>query len=765
MRRRCVFLLLSVGAVGCKSEIEVKEAPPGILDAPQAFNTPDRCAPCHARQYQESLQSVMSGYRGVSPLMNSLELAGNFLVQDALESGAIKSNLRPIYETPSKPDLPSGENALTADSIETADQARSAFCIGCHAPAIVLLGEDPDRREIPEWEGVTMPPDPACDTSSVACFRQITNVRPLRDYHLVDQDGRQVLADQPGGPPPPGSGPSLGAHGVTCDNCHNVQAPDLSRSLAGDGYANNALVYEGSYFKVGPFADALPVGPLPEAGEPVEFHQSSADPDKIDFIRSSDFCNACHDVRVPAPNLLAPEGTPPFYRLENLGTEWATQAYAKPEENPFEAVVRCQDCHMSLYPYTNDAAYEVTDPATGETLAISSPIPGVFPVGKAASGEDPTGRQLPLPDRPLVTHHFTGVDVPLMSDEELRARLGPDRPPVDGEGTDEHGIPSSLSQRRRDLLEAGVRLSLDRTDAEARLGSRFDVRVTAVALTGHNFPAGFSQERTAWIELTVSAARAGGGDDFVLYQSGYLVDKPHPETGETAPDGNLDDEDLEHLIAVVNPFTHNNDVFERGPDAGPLKRIFEGEAIGLVLFRNELIRLYGPETIDGRPTGIPATNRRHPRTGEVLDHVLEEETFSAAAANGVDNWRGLPPLVPRTYRYAVALPAAAELADVGVQLEGPVKIRAAIHFQHFPPLFLRFLARVSGSVPYRMPDERLRVQGFDVNGPGRAGFEGRRGPADYDFGLMDEARMDRHLRIVRDIATSELSVPLVQGGS
>ncbi len=43
---------------------------------------------------------------------------------------------------------------------------------------------------------------------------------------------------------------------------------------------------------------------------------------------------------------------------------------------------------------------------------------------------------------------------------------------------------------------------------------------------------------------------------FLLYQSGYVVDKPHPNTGEMTPDGNLDDEDFEHLHAVVDPGMH-----------------------------------------------------------------------------------------------------------------------------------------------------------------------------------------------------------------
>lgn len=758
VRRRNVVLALSVVAA-CKSEVNTTPQGPEFVDAPQPYQAPQTCQPCHVRQFSETQQSVMSGYRAVSPLMNALELAGNFVAQSALESGAIGNNLRPVYPDGSQE---GGTNVLNSAPPTNGDQIRSAFCIGCHAPAAVGLGDDPDQREIPEWAGVLAPPDPACvTTSSVACFQQITNVRPLRDYHLVDAAGAQVLPETPGGPPPAGAKPSLAAHGISCDVCHNVQGPAFARSLANDGFANNALEYRPSYLKIGPFADAMPVAPAGD--EPNAFHESSTDPEKIDFLRSSEFCIACHDVRVPNANVITQEDAQlPYFRLENLGTEWATQGYANPDGNPFGQVVRCQDCHMSLYPYGEEATYAVTDSTTGDSITVTSPRPGVFPTGKAAGGiADPTGRGLELPDRQLVTHQFTGVDVPLLSDEEIRERLGPDRPVTFAPGVDEFGVPNSLETRRKDLLEASVRLDLSRTDATATLGEPFDVRVTAVALTGHNFPSGFSQERTTWIELTVSAPEAGGGE-FVLYQSGYLVDKAHPETGELAPDGRLDDEDLSHLIATINPFTHHNEVFERGPDAGPLKRIFEGDATGLVLFRNELIRIYGPETFRGKPTNIPPSNRRHPRTGELLTEILEEETFSAGVANAVDNWRGLQPLVPRTYRYRVELPTAQLLTELGVELVGPLRVRAAVHFQHFPPLFLRFLARTSGSVPYQLPLASSRVMGFDAAQPGYAGAVGRRGPADHDFSLIDEKRIDDHLRIVRDIATAERTITVTE---
>ena len=240
---------------------------------------------------------------------------------------------------------------------------------------------------------------------------------------------------------------------------------------------------------------------------------------------------------------------------------------------------------MSLYPYGGESTYQVGD------LTITSPTPGVFPVNFAAVPGVSTDLDYPLQKRQVATHYLTGVDVPLLPTGELRARLGADYQDVNEPGSDEYGIPRSLAQRREDLLKSAVRLSLDKTDPTAQIGESFMVRVTAVALTGHRFPSGFSQERTAYIELSVK-----DNNGFLLYQSGYVVDKPHPETGEMEPDGNLDDEDLEHVHAIVDPGRrtvpyrpgtatngHTNQVFEVGPDNGPEARVFVGEPLGLVL--------------------------------------------------------------------------------------------------------------------------------------------------------------------------------------
>jgi hypothetical protein len=700
-------------AFACLTPLWAQRPVPNPLGEPvfkdQPYQRPEKCLPCHQRQYDELHSSVKSGYRSVSPLMNGLESASNFIVGGAL---------RPVYSDSTKvlPDgTPLNTNMFTTPSYTEIRQVQAGFCFSCHDGPVERLGNDPSKREVPELALIG------------ADFRP-GDLRPLRDYHMEDSNGNQILPATIGGLPPPGAQPSLGAAAITCDTCHNVTGPDLSRSLQGDGFANNDLEIAHTVEKIGPFSFPVAVKD--------NFHVSSNDPKKIAFMTSSAFCNACHDVRVPGPDLqhLQYDAHPggqnvTYYRLENLSTEWQLGPYNS-TDNPFGKVVKCQDCHMSLFPFAGDTTYQVGD------MKVTTPTPAIYPTNYAAVPGVATDGNYPLSKREVVTHYFTGVDVPLMSTDELSMRLGGKYPDPYEPGVDEYGIPKALSTRREKLMDASVRINLDKTDPQVPVGGTFDVRLEAVALTGHRFPSGFSQERTAYVQLSVTDANG-----FVVYQSGYKVDKPHPETGEMQPDGNLDDESLEHIRAVVDPGVHQaaykpgagptlnggtNQVFDLGPDNGPDDRIFAGIPAGLVLFRNELTHIYLPGESLGRTdaNGNPIVATR--------PHY--EETFNAALANTVDNFRSLQPLMPRTYNYEITLPTQAELDEMGVTLKGPLQVHAQVNFEHFPPLFMRYLARVTGP----------------------------NGPAGHSLQLVDESTIDNYLKDVRDIASADFTVNLEQ---
>jgi hypothetical protein len=714
-----ILLLFVVTALPLLSQTPTGN-PTGVAFANQDYQRPQKCLPCHQRQFDELRSSVKSGYRNVSPLFNGLELSANFL------NGGL---LRPVYSTSIKTltlangmVIPFNTNMFTTPVFQNLNQLRAGFCLGCHNGPYMKEGDNPLLREVPELAG-----------TGATFVPEI--IRPLRDYHLVDANGNQVLPATIGGDPPPGSGPSLGASGITCDMCHNLQGPDFKRSLQADGFANNDIDYNHTIEKVGPFAQ-----PVQVKGN---FHVSSNDTNKISFLRSGAFCNACHDVRVPVAgpgdlqhleyDINTGTKAVTYFRLENLSSEWQLGAYNS-ANNPFGKVIRCQDCHMSMFPYAGNSSYQVGD------LNITSPTPAVFFSNFAAVPGVSTENNFPLQKREVVNHHFTGVDVPLLYTPDLQARLGSDYPDPYQPGVDEYGIPNALAQRRQDLLDAAVRVSLSKTDPNAQLGQTFTVRAECVSLTGHRFPAGFSQERTAYLQLSVT-----DDNGFLLYQSGYVVDKPHPEAGVEQPNGNLDDEDLEHLHAIVDPGNHNrnqsqpypagsnanaghtNQVFEAGPDDGPDERVYFGSHEGLVLFRNELTRIFTPgqslgrNDANGKP--IVATTPHY------------EETFSAAFANTVDNFRSLQPLTPRTFSYDITLPTQAELTEMGVSaIKAPLHVHAQVNYEHFPPLFVRFLERTTSAT----------------------------GPSGNNLNLLTEQQINDLLKNLKGIASADTTVGLGQ---
>jgi hypothetical protein len=707
LRANKVSLILFFVAVGLQAQTPVGN-PPQSPFADQPYQKPQNCLPCHQRQYDELRSSVKSGYRNVSPLFNGLETSGNFL------NGGL---LRPQYpdSTVVLPDgVPLNSNMFTTSPLTEIRQVQAGFCLTCHNAQMEKLGNNPATREVPSPTGLQ------------GAFRPDL-FRPLRDYVLIDGSGNQVLPTNPGGPVPAGAGPSLGAAGITCDVCHNIGGADLNRSLRHDGFANMSLLLNHTIEKVGPF-------PFPVEVKN-NFHVASNDQSKISLLKSSAFCNACHDVRVPvaAPgdvqnleyNVNNGGSGVTFFRLENLSSEWQTGLYNS-TSNPFNKVTTCQDCHMSQFPFGGNSSYTVGD------MKVTSPTPGVFAQNYAAVPGVSTDQNYPLPKRTVVSHYFTGVDVPIMAASELQARLGSDYPDPYQQGVDEYGIPLSVASRRQALLDAATRINLAKTDTRATLGETLAVRAEAVSLTGHRFPAGFSQERTAYIQMSVK-----DDNGFLLYQSGYVVDKPHPDTGEMAPDGNLDDEDIEHVHAVVNggkyvvPYatgTANNgslnDVFEVGPDDGPDSRVYAGVPEGLVLFRNELTKVFLPGTALGRndANGNPIIPTK--------PHY--EETFNAAQATTVDNYRSLQPLVPRTFLYNIELPSQAELQELGVTLKGPLHVHAQVNYEHFPPLFLRYLTKTTGP----------------------------NGPSGHDMNLLNEATIDTYLKNLTSISSDDFTVEL-----
>jgi hypothetical protein len=390
---------------------------------------------------------------------------------------------------------------------------------------------------------------------------------------------------------PPTGGPAardtmsaVSLEGLSCDFCHSVQGPDDAASYTHDGIGNLAVRYAPSLAKRGPYDDV----------DPGQAHGAEGLP----YLKTSEFCGACHDVRFPKPDLVTGE---PFQRVENLFTEWTVSAYAF-NVNRYGRPISCQDCHMSLFPIT---------------------APGVYPETPIALGDG-------LPARRHALHAFTAVSTPLVEDPRF--------PNVESPDVDRFGYPVGQHERRTAMLRAACTVTLE---VPERLTPGAEVLPVGVTVTnvgaGHRVPAGFSQERQVWLHIEVR------DDAGLLYESGYLRDKAHPETGELAPDGRLDDEALEDVHRVVDPATLEDEA-SPGPD------------VDLVNFQNAFLQ----KTEGGwRP---------------VLNPLL---------ADTIDYRPSLVPGVPRAVRYAVPLTRP---------LEGPVRVSVRLRYRALPPELLRALA-------------------------------------------------------------------------
>jgi hypothetical protein len=469
------------------------------------------------------------------------------------------------------------------DGFAAGTHGTALFCQGCHNPVDTALENFPTLAD--------------------------SNGQPLRNF--ASEAGRS---------------------GLSCDVCHQISGPDTSMGLGrlGDGIANTAFVLDPGETKYGPL-DSVQPNPIHDSSSAYDINGEAG------YLRESEFCGTCHDVRTPPDGALADSVDPvtgePFQRLENLFTEWKNGPYG-PINNKVGGVVSCQDCHMDLGPPKAAGSY-----AEGETT--------VFP------------RPNMVDEREEVrTHYFTGIDIALV-----------DFPGLDDEARDENGNPIGQVQRRKVLMESAAELAVSAPESIVA-GNTLPIVVHVTnSGTGHNLPSGFSQERQIWVELTVS-----DGNGHVVYESGTLRDTAHMETGEFAPDGNLDDEDLRNFVGpdgfssgVIDPITLEADVIH-GPD---FNRRHEHPAVnqGLANFGNEFIRI----PVD--PDGVPMR--------DADGHFIEEEVFMPFLSTHTNNGFSIPALETADVPYDVMVPAGTV---------GPIQVTARLRARAFPPRFLRALA-------------------------------------------------------------------------
>jgi hypothetical protein len=365
---------------------------------------------------------------------------------------------------------------------------------------------------------------------------------------------------------------------------------------------------------------------------------------------------------------------------------------------------------MSLYP---GVCVPVSPSAAGDRAEDGCPNGTHFEA--RAAGSKARLRASSSSDEPTkaAQHYFTSVEIPL-SDAFPDAY-------ADETGLDAAGLPLGLRARRDLLLKHAYRFALA---APARVGGRLEIPVVIENVgAGHRVPGGFSQEREAWVELTVKDARGA-----VVYEVGKLA---------------RDDQDLRDKVFLrVTTSDANTDFKGRplglfgadvvdGPDVpqwspNPARGGTTFRGRGLINLQNGFLRCVkciGFVDGQGKCQAAPGQGRtRADRfddgaydldTGECRSNLangnelfetyfpvgaLDADRGIAKAPDAIIDTRAAAPNVVLTYTYTL---------DAGLH-PGPFDVEARLRFRAFPPYLIRAFASY---------EARKAAQGLRPSGP------------------------------------------------
>jgi hypothetical protein len=598
---------------------------PPMPDARLTATRAEDCAPCHAREVAEWSASAMA-YAARSPLVGALES----LVEEQVGRDATCPNGAGVLRVRGGDACVDGKSGVVATG-----SGGEHWCVSCHAPGENLTSA------MPPW----------------SALGDVRSREPMRD--LLPAAARQ---------------------GVSCAACHSTVGPVAAHASRTRGYEGNPTwtsVATGLTFLARP-EDARGLTGIANSGyhldprlllggaeDGARVHPAPTDATER-YLASSEFCGACHDVRLFGSDVRGAAKGEHFKRLRNAYSEWRTWADA--EARAGRKAPTCQDCHMSLYPMKP---------------------PGTYAEGLLA----PSSR---APTR-VASHWFTGVEIPFS--EELPDTL------VDDPTRDADGVPVGLRARRDLLLRAAFRMTLGQGHV---VGRRLLVPLTLENVgAGHRVPAGFSQERETWVELRVTDARG-----VVVYEVGRL-DRPDADLADkrllrvTAtdgiPDGRGRPQGLFGAEVIDGP-----DVPAWSPDPRLGGTLFTGS--GLINLQNgfqRCVRCLGSIDASGQCQPGPEQGRTRadrfadgaydPDTGECRSNLAGEqalfETYFPVGALDADrgilkapdaivDTRSAPPGVPLTYRYSLDTRGHAP----------PFTVRARLLFRAFPPYLVRAFA-------------------------------------------------------------------------
>lgn len=311
------------------------------------------------------------------------------------------------------------------------------------------------------------------------------------------------------------------------------------------------------------------------------------------------------------------------------------------------------------------------------------------------------------------SHFFTSVDLPLA--QEFPTAWAKET------ALDEGGVPVGLEARRAQLLRHTFRFAVA---SPSRIGTRLEVPVEIQNVgAGHRVPAGFSQEREIWVEMTVKDARGQ-----IVYEVGRITDEQADLRDKVFTRITTRDDARDFRGRPLGVF--GADVVD-GPDAprwspNPILGGTTFRGRGLVNFQNgflRCVRCIGIVDAEGRCQPGPGQGRtRADRfddgvydidTGECRSNLSGQNAFFetyfpvgaldadrgiAKAPDAIIDTRSAPPGVVLRYTY--------ELDASG--FTPPYRIEARLRFRPFPPFLLRAFAEY---------EARQAARGLRPSGP------------------------------------------------
>jgi hypothetical protein len=685
-RSAVVLGVVVLGIFGGRSLIELAgDAPPPAETSPtlqkpnignlapldREHTSPDDCASCHPRQTAEWKRSVM-GHSAKSPLFQALEIL--------IEEQVGRSD-----------DCPGGAGVLrTADSrtacrdpntnLPITGSGGELWCANCHTPRENL------GAVLPTWDGRSFDP---------------SSRRPLRDLQ-----------------------PASTTEGIDCGFCHQVHGPVRPGNERAGLYEGNPTwtsFVTGLSFAMRPedrrglpgiansgyqldpaelLVDAAGRGDAPTV--PGDVHRRPSDEARA-YLRSSQFCGACHDVRLFGADAIAtPALGESFRRLRNAYSEWVD--WAALETSKGRTPADCQDCHMSSFPGVCVSG-EPPAPIAGQTdiTALRRGCPPGTHFESRAPGELPQLRVAANSGArtEVTTHYFSGVDIPLTPEFDEHF--------IDQPELDAIGIPLGGDQRRDLLLGRSFRFEL----GEGVLRGRTLELPVVIENTGagHKIPAGFSQEREFWVHLRITDASGR-----LVYEVGRVDRGDEDLRDKIFVEVNVDERIRDQQGRPLGVF--GADVID-GPDH-PLWQALDGagkhaaatafRGRGLINLQNGFLRcVQCIGFIDREGRCQPGFNQDSHRAARFDDAPFDldtgrcesnlsngEELFetyfpvgSLDATRGVFKGpdaiidaRSAPPGVPMRWTY--------ELSTSG--FEGPFTIEARLLFRAFPPFLIKAFA-------------------------------------------------------------------------